>query len=394
MDRSKAKAKYDVILIGAGVTGLASALHLRRHGIDNILLLDENPRLGASAGCAGYLAGGLVDNFTRITNAHGGQAAAALWRLGDQAFDAAIAFCESNGVQVHRGRRLRLVTSEPELKEARLAVEQMHQHGIAGELLNEVAKKFPYFHQRVLAVQDDGDRAAFVDVAAYLDALRQQCQITSLAERAIELETNGDSALVKTNNGMYQAQMVVLGNHLAIGDLLPTMRAALVSYADQWSYYDCGGEKVVARGLSGHFLTANHTHEWGVMAPDGKMHWGGGRYLRKFAGIEAKTASHEFTIEQHLQQQLIKTLNLSSASSVTVNVGVATLDCRPCDELPLIGPMFGENRILLATGYMGQGLTLGFLAGKYMADLVATGSAKGLPELVLPRRLRSLPESG
>jgi glycine/D-amino acid oxidase-like deaminating enzyme len=68
----------------------------------------------------------------------------------------------------------------------------------------------------------------------------------------------------------------------------------------------------------------------------------------------------------------------------------AGLDCRPCDELPIIGPMFGESRILVGTGYMGLGLSWGFLAGKCLANLVAKGKSPMLPSRLTPARLRSL----
>ena len=62
----------------------------------------------------------------------------------------------------------------------------------------------------------------------------------------------------------------------------------------------------------------------------------------------------------------------------------------PCDELPVVGPMFGQNRILLATGYMNQGITLGFLAGKEIATLIMSGSTSSLPQTFKPERFRSL----
>jgi glycine/D-amino acid oxidase-like deaminating enzyme len=52
--------------------------------------------------------------------------------------------------------------------------------------------------------------------------------------------------------------------------------------------------------------------------------------------------------------------------------------------------MFGEGRILVATGFMGQGLTQGFFAGRCLAELVAHGAAAALPRRLWPERLRSL----
>jgi glycine/D-amino acid oxidase-like deaminating enzyme len=69
------------------------------------------------------------------------------------------------------------------------------------------------------------------------------------------------------------------------------------------------------------------------------------------------------------------------------------LDIRACDEIPIIGPMFGDSRVLLASGYMGSGLTLGFAAGLGLADFVAAGKSRIIPSLFHPNRLRSLAET-
>ena len=39
-----------------------------------------------------------VDNFTRVSHAHGLEFAAALWRFGDAAYDALVAYCQATGV--------------------------------------------------------------------------------------------------------------------------------------------------------------------------------------------------------------------------------------------------------------------------------------------------------
>jgi glycine/D-amino acid oxidase-like deaminating enzyme len=52
--------------------------------------------------------------------------------------------------------------------------------------------------------------------------------------------------------------------------------------------------------------------------------------------------------------------------------------------------MYGNGRMLVACGYMGTGLSWGFLAGKCLADLIASGHAKDLARSLWPERLRSL----
>ena len=65
------------------------------------------------------------------------------------------------------------------------------------------------------------------------------------------------------------------------------------------------------------------------------------------------------------------------------------LECKACDELPLIGPSHGGSRILLGTGYGLHGIGLGFMAGKCLAELIHFGKSDALPRICWPERLRS-----
>ena len=77
----------DIVVIGAGVTGLSTALHLEAAGVGRVALAGgvAAPLSGLASG---VIAGGLVDNFTRVSHAHGADFAAELWRFGDLAYDA------------------------------------------------------------------------------------------------------------------------------------------------------------------------------------------------------------------------------------------------------------------------------------------------------------------
>lgn len=53
----KAKVAADVVVVGAGVVGLSTALELAERGVDVVVLEQECARFGASGRNAGYLAG-------------------------------------------------------------------------------------------------------------------------------------------------------------------------------------------------------------------------------------------------------------------------------------------------------------------------------------------------
>lgn len=373
----------DIVVIGTGITGLSTAFHLQAAGVGRVALAGgvASPSSGQASG---VVAGGQVDNFTRVSHAHGADFAAELWRFGDLAFDALAAFSKAEGLPVRVKERVRLITSEPELVEARKAVAELGAAGLPGELRERLDLPLS---ARVLAVQSDGWRGGVVEAPALLKCLESKVRAPRLPG-VTRLDATGSGVRLELADGRgIKAELVVVATHLGTKALIPELADALVSYADQWSEVRLVVGKS-AHGLEGLAFSANHTHEWGGFTSATTLRVGGGRYLRPLAGIEATSAPVEDKITKHLLAQLAKTFPLAEGAEVRRSTGV--LDIRPCDELPIIGPMFGSGRLLVATGYMGSGLTLGFQAGKCLAELIQTGKSQSLPRRLWPERLRTL----
>lgn len=384
---------FDVVVIGTGITGLSTTLHLLDFGVKNIGLAGPEPNLASvSRDSAGFIAGGQADNFTRVLNAHGNKIANDIWSFGDASFDSLACWCETSGVPLHRGRRLRLITSPHELKEATKASEMLASSGFQSRLTTP--KSLEPFGQilesRVLAIQDDGERAGWLNVHSALSTLHKatQAAVSLPVVKSIESRSSGRLSLVLDQGLKVQSEIVVLANHLAIGDFLPQLREALVSVADQWTDLELLTPAPSGWNSPGIVFSLNHGLEWGVTCPNDRIAIGGARYLRPLAGFEAKVSSVENRVKDHLFLQFAK--SFSFGSDARVKDTKSSLDCRPCDELPIVGPLFGDGRILVATGYMGQGLSQGFYAGRCLAELISTGFSATLPRMLWPERLRSL----
>lgn len=374
--------KLDVIVIGGGIAGLSAAYHLWRAGITRLAVSSGPPESAASRHSAGQLAGGQVDNFTRLSHARGEALAAHLWRFGDLAFDELAAFCASANISLRRGRRLRLITSEPEMVEARKAVELMKRFGFPTTL----RPRSDTLSERILGIQDDGPRAAFVDITQVLAALEHATAGAQRVGRVTRLETSASGAIAHCDEGQeVHAELAIVAAHLASGDLVPDLKQALVPYADQWTEVKLAKPALAWTGTA---FSANHGYEWGVFSSPDVVRVGGGRYLRPMAGIEATASSVDPKITSHLIGQLGHTFTFGRDAVAMMTA--ASREIRPCDELPVIGPMYGHGRTLIATGFMGAGLTQGFLAGRCVADLVRHGRCDALPRELWPERLRTM----
>ena len=72
---------FDVVVIGTGISGLATAYHLQRLGIQRLAIAGPNLEASATSRSAGLISGGQVDNFTRIAQAHTAERATAMARV-------------------------------------------------------------------------------------------------------------------------------------------------------------------------------------------------------------------------------------------------------------------------------------------------------------------------
>jgi glycine/D-amino acid oxidase-like deaminating enzyme len=71
----------DALVVGAGICGLSTALHLRRRGLSVIVVDRHGAGSGASTRNAGFLMRGCADNYALAVRQYGRARAAALWKL-------------------------------------------------------------------------------------------------------------------------------------------------------------------------------------------------------------------------------------------------------------------------------------------------------------------------
>lgn len=387
----RTELSFDLAIIGEGITGLSAALHLQRLGATRICLLSSENSPEISRRSAGLVSGGLLDNITRLAHRHGVESASLLWDWSATALERLLNFAEECQIKVQRAQRLRWIVSPDEQKEAEQAVKLFQQLGLNAALLSpEVGRQRGLGPEGSLAaVQLDGTLSAFLDPETLMHALREKLNGVERLGPALHLRSSGSGVHIETSAGEVRAEAAIVASHLAIADLLPSLAPALVSYAEQWHEFELINSPSKLKMPLGTLFSWRHGHYWGGLAGDDRLRLGGARFLRPLAGFEAKEAPLVPRIEEHLReawQELFPQHKLGS----TVR-SEAGLDCWPSDELPLVGPMFGEPRILLATGFMGQGLSMGFYAGCCLAELVQ-GLRPPLPRLLWPERFRNLPQ--
>ena len=371
---------FEVIIIGRGVTGLSTAFHLAKSGIKKICLIAPPPtHADCSSLNAGYASITLHDNISRPVHGQGSETTRRLLDVNRAGFSGLLQFVQDQAINHSVGRVMRLASTPQEATEMRSAVQWLFKNGFPASL------SVMGTHCK----QHDGAAAASIDIFSVLTRLEAQSMAQVVNDTAQSIRCGKDGVTVTTAGGeKVHAEMVVAACHRGIKNLIPEIAPALVNHADQWMEFNIiEGNLPMARG---DLTFAEHSHFWMTHTYRGTLVAGGARFLRPWAGLEAEESSILKLVTSTVKQKVEDLFNIT-LSDPTQTIGA--IDIRACDEIPIIGPMYGDSRILLASGFMGSGLTLGYASGLGLSEFIQFGQSKLIPKVFHPTRLRSLTET-
>lgn len=375
---------YDIAIIGKGITGLSSAYALRSAGYQ-ICFSNDKTETSTTQVSAKMISGGFIDNFTRISQRHGLANAISAWRFANLAFDATLDFAREHDVPFKIGTRVRLIETEDERVESLKAVEQLNQ----ADFNSHFQASVPQGSVNLSGQQIDAPRAATIEKSRMLKVLEDKTGNIPTIDRTRSIHRERDHFVIQSESETIYAEVVILACHLGLRDLVPSLKDVFVPSQDQWHRFQTA-EGVTLPFPVGSLITWKHGHYWASIESKNQLCVGGARFLRPMAGFEAEASELNEKVRQHLPLAWIKYFpTVPLIKPLDQRPG---LDIRPCDEMPIIGPLFGDSGIFIGAGYMGQGLSLGFRAGQSLANLVL-GKSDDLPRFFWPERHRSLSET-
>lgn len=101
----------DVVVIGAGITGLSTAHHLTQRGLAPVVLDASQPGWGASGRNGGFISPKFGRGFREIAEAHGLEVSQRLHRIGQEAVDSVEALVDGLAITDARFSRCGAVTA-------------------------------------------------------------------------------------------------------------------------------------------------------------------------------------------------------------------------------------------------------------------------------------------
>lgn len=372
----------DICIIGAGFTGMSSALHLAEQGFSVTVL--EGTRIGF--GASGRNGGQIVHSYSRdvdFIEKHYGKSTGQ--EMGKMAFEGAkvirrfvkdynincdlkdggiFAACNSKQMRELEGKKALWQShghQDLELLSASDVQNYIGSDRYSGALLD---KSGGHFHPLNLVL---GEAAAFEGLGGviYEDS------------KVIDIE-EGECAVVRTSTGSVTANYVVVAGNAYLDGLVPKLQAKAMP---------CGTQVITTEPLTQTQQDAllpkgqcvedcNYLLDYYRLSGDGRLIYGGG---------VTYGAREPDKIEALITPKMLKTF--PELKGVKVDFAWTGNFLLTLMRLPQLGRI-GTN-IYYAQGYSGHGVTCSHLAGKVICDAIQ-GDAKrfdvfaGLPQYPFP----------
>jgi glycine/D-amino acid oxidase-like deaminating enzyme len=352
----------DVVVVGAGITGLTTAVLLARAG-RNVLVLEA---LTVGAGATGNTTAKISllqgSKMSKIVGKHGPKIARMYVEGNREGQDWLIGYCDAHGISVQREDAYTYAQSEKGVSTARAELEACQAAGLPVDWVDDAEVPFPFEGAVRLA-----DQAQF-DPMPYLNAL-----VTELEERGGRLVQNirvqrvsgaGDDLTlhVRTSAGD-EVEVTTRQCVLATGIPILDRGGFFARLKPSRSY--CMAYQVPGKITRGMYLSVDSPTRSVRYAPtpDGdRLIVGGAGHP---VGREKSPSSSVQELDSWAKQHYPGAMQTHYWSAQ---------DYTPADELPYVGPILpGHESIFVATGYDKWGMTNGVAAAMALSGRILGG---------------------
>ncbi len=368
----------DVAIIGAGYTGLSTALHLVERGISCICIDAEFPGFGASGRNGGQVLPGFKDYPAQLKAHHGEERGEAMAAFGAGIADRLFALVERHRIAcdarrsgwVHAGHHAAKLAEQRWKHDQWVSrgadVAWLDKAGIAALLGTDVYVG-GWLDRRAGTVQPLSfarglARAAMANGAVIHGATRAEAVVAA-----------PDGWRVATSRGAIRARHVVLAGNGYTGRLVPGLAGSIVPVESAQVATEPLDEALRQRILPGSPCVSDTRRSllYFRLSPDGRLVMGGR------GGILTRTGEGHFA-------RLVRAVGLIFPSLAGIGFShrwsgklAVTMDHMPHLHEPSQG-------LIASLGCNGRGVAYSTAMGEVIADRIATGSWDGLPMPVSP----------
>lgn len=339
----------DVAVVGGGITGVTSALLLAQAGQSVALFEAREVGSGVTSGSTGHLTQVLDTRYEALERQVGVEGARLVAASGAEVIDLIAQLVERLQLDCQFSRVPGYLFTEREEHVDNLERE-LDAARRAGISVEPCAAPLPFATR--LALRFPGQ--AQLDPLAYLYGLvgelaRSGCHVFEHS-RVVAIDEGEPCRLHLERGGEVTAGRVVLATHVPLNRLLLTPRLA------QYRSYVLSGPAPTS--VPGLFWDTEDPYHYIRRHPVGdSFHW-------LLGGADHKTGQEPASSDPFLELRAYGAkLGLTALSGYWSAQVV-----EPADGLPLIGKNALSQRVYVATGFSGNGLTLGTLAALILRD--------------------------
>lgn len=360
----RASTEVDVAVVGAGISGLTAAILLSRSGLRVAVLERDRVGSGETGHTTSHLTEAVDGRYQTIIKDFGEEAGRLVAQSGRDAIDRIESLVRELGIDCGFDRVPGYLYTE----------KQEDVEGLANELdaARRAGCQVAWVDEVPLPFQARGgvrwDRQAQLHPMSYLAGLAQEAARSGvqIVERTKVTGVYEDEPCrIETDRFEVRAKDVFVAANVPVNNrvLLHTKVAAYRSYA-------IAGE-VEPKYLHGLFWdTADPYHYIRVHQVDGRWYViVGGEDHRTGDVTETDECFDRLTAYAHERLRFDEVAFRWSGQII-----------EPVDGLPYIGRNAGSTHVYVATGYSGNGMTFGTLAGMIVVDLIK-GSSNAYAEL-------------
>jgi len=339
----------DVAVVGGGITGLTCAVLLAEAGKTVALLEGRELGAGVTGSTTAHLTEAVDARYHRLESSLGADTAR-LVRAGSRDAIETIATL-SSGTACDFQRLNGYLFTEDDSRRSELD-DELLAAGRAGALVTRSQVPLPLDVKAGICFENQAQIQPLAYVLGLVERLRQTQALIFEHTPVVDVDTSGKVPRLVTEGGAnVTAEAVVMATHAYYGKL--TVELKLAQYR---SYVVAGPETRAHAGLfwdmadpyhyvrravidgKPYVVVGGEDHRTGVLPKGGPD--------EPYRNLEAYAARLGVTAERRWSAQVVE----------------------PADGLPYIGPLASGGPVYIATGFAGNGMTFGTLAGMILSD--------------------------
>lgn len=373
-----AAREADVIIVGAGITGVTLAVELQKRGKKCTILEAHEPGFGTTGGTTAHINNFFDSSYDEVIKKFGENQAKVIAKYAQNAIEKIAENVRSYGIGCDFERCSFFLFSAEE-KQNKLLENIYDAHktvGIETEYTEQLP--FPLDFNKCIEIKGQAHFHPLKYISGMLKHFTDSGGIVLNHTPVEKYEIAGGGVTVFTNSGEFQAKSIIWATHIPPGNNRFNLLAAPYrSYALTAKLNQAPEKPAQTADLYDPYHYVRYHKE-------GESH-----YLIA-GGYDHKTG-HEEEPEK-CAAQLRKYVADNFGAPEIVNEWSSQYYV-PADGMPYIGPMPGEENVYISIAYNGNGMTFGTMASLIIPDLL-DGTENELGQILSPGRIKPVASVG